>query len=87
MSNNSIRSQGRPLTLLDVRAEFVLYYIGTSKDRVYLCSVYHQLEEMELSREAIDTAVVELIRKGRLEVRGDSCGVYVSPAPEEWGPW
>ncbi len=83
MSNKAISRRTRCTSVREARAEHVLRYVEIQDTSSPMSMVYFDLQRMEMSRQDIDTAVDDLAREGRLELRANFAGVSLRPVPGE----
>ena len=83
MGNKTISRRAPCTSLREARAEQVLRYVEIHGSPSQLSMVYFDLQRMEMSRQDIDTAVDDLAREGRLELRANFAGVSLRPVPGE----
>lgn len=83
MSNKAVSRRARCTSVREARAEHVLRYVEIQDTPSPMSMVYFDLEGKEMSRQDIDTAVDDLAREGRLEIRASFTGVSLRPVPGE----
>ena len=83
MGNKTISRRAPCTSLREARAEQVLRYVEIQGTPSPMSMVYFDLEGKDMSRQDIDTAVDDLAREGRLELRANWTGVSLRPVPGE----